>query len=261
MKPSRGLLCYKTKRKHPTLLTCRKKPRRHRYATPRLTAPPIFGNSYRQHFGRTFEKETFFDSFSIWVFKKVTRFLLHFVQFTMQDNSLSLLYIYIYTCIDIKVWNFWFLFHSQKWIDGGDLMGFWWPWCLFYCFIIIWASVGLSTVKVCTSSPELSAQFSVYSVLLKWVFVLDAGLALLRFRERVIRDPYGVLGNWNSGGGEDDDDPCSWFGVECSDGKVISLWVFISFYVLLLLYLIFLWLNQSALVILFLLWQYRKWLM
>lgn len=50
------------------------------------------------------------------------------------------------------------------------------------------------------------------------------GLALLRFRERVIRDPYGVLGNWNSGGGEDDDDdPCSWFGVECSDGKVISL--------------------------------------
>lgn len=64
----------------------------------------------------------------------------------------------------------------------------------------------------------------VYWVLLKWVFVLDAGLALLRFRERVIRDPYGVLGNWNSGGGEDDDDdPCSWFGVECSDGKVISL--------------------------------------
>ncbi|KAL6203459.1 hypothetical protein ACLB2K_027159 [Fragaria x ananassa] len=49
------------------------------------------------------------------------------------------------------------------------------------------------------------------------------GLALLRFRERVIRDPYGVLRNWNSGG-EDDDGPCSWFGVECSsDGKVISL--------------------------------------
>lgn len=80
-------------------------------------------------------------------------------------------------------------------------------------------------MKVCTSIPAWSAQFSVYWVLLKWVFVLDAGLALLRFRERVIRDPYGVLGNWNSGGGEDDDDddPCSWFGVECSDGKVISL--------------------------------------
>lgn len=131
-------------------------------------------------------------------------------------------------------------------------MGFWWPWCLFYCFIIIWASVGLSTVKVCTSIPAWSAQFSVYWVLLKWVFVLDAGLALLRFRERLIRDPYGVLGNWNSGGGEDgDDDPCSWFGVECSDGKVISLWVFISLYVLLLLYLIFPWLNQTAQVILF----------
>lgn len=82
---------------------------------------------------------------------------------------------------------------------------------------------SLNSEGLCTSSPELSAQFSVYWVLLKWIFVLDAGLALLRFRERVIRDPYGVLGNWNSGGGEDDDDPCSWFGVECSDGKVISL--------------------------------------
>lgn len=62
--------------------------------------------------------------------------------------------------------------------------------------------------------------------LLKWVFgfwFFGAGLALLRFRERVIRDHYGVLRNWNSGG-EDDDGPCSWFGVECSsDGKVISL--------------------------------------
>ncbi|XP_050370870.1 inactive receptor-like serine/threonine-protein kinase At2g40270 [Argentina anserina] len=48
------------------------------------------------------------------------------------------------------------------------------------------------------------------------------GLALLRFRERVIRDPYGVLRNWNAG--EDDGGPCSWFGVECSsDGRVISL--------------------------------------
>ncbi|XP_021816267.1 probable inactive receptor-like protein kinase At3g56050 [Prunus avium] len=47
------------------------------------------------------------------------------------------------------------------------------------------------------------------------------GLALLRFRDRVVRDPYGALSNWNKDGGEDD--PCSWFGVECSDGKVVIL--------------------------------------
>ncbi|PQM36247.1 putative inactive receptor-like protein kinase [Prunus yedoensis var. nudiflora] len=48
------------------------------------------------------------------------------------------------------------------------------------------------------------------------------GLALLRFRERVVRDPYGALSKiWNKDGGEDD--PCSWFGVECSDGKVVIL--------------------------------------
>lgn len=51
---------------------------------------------------------------------------------------------------------------------------------------------------------------------------LDAGLALLRFRERVVQDPYGVLSNWNNDGG-DNIDPCSWFGVECSDGKVVVL--------------------------------------
>ncbi|XP_015874563.3 inactive receptor-like serine/threonine-protein kinase At2g40270 isoform X1 [Ziziphus jujuba] len=50
----------------------------------------------------------------------------------------------------------------------------------------------------------------------------DEGLALLSFRERVVQDPYGVLLNWNNDG-EDDIDPCSWFGVECSDGKVVVL--------------------------------------
>lgn len=37
----------------------------------------------------------------------------------------------------------------------------------------------------------------------------------------MVRDPYGALSNWNKDGGEDD--PCSWFGVECSDGKVVIL--------------------------------------
>ncbi|PRQ59497.1 putative protein kinase RLK-Pelle-LRR-VI-2 family [Rosa chinensis] len=49
----------------------------------------------------------------------------------------------------------------------------------------------------------------------------DEGLALLRFRERVVSDPFGALSNWNDEDGEID--PCSWFGVECSEGKVVVL--------------------------------------
>ncbi|KAK9127360.1 hypothetical protein Syun_016157 [Stephania yunnanensis] len=51
--------------------------------------------------------------------------------------------------------------------------------------------------------------------------VNSEGLALLRFRERVRSDPFGALANWrvNEGG----DWPCSWFGVECSEGKVVIL--------------------------------------
>ncbi|KAJ7959853.1 Inactive receptor-like protein kinase [Quillaja saponaria] len=55
----------------------------------------------------------------------------------------------------------------------------------------------------------------------KGVYCLDAGLALLKFRDRIIRDPFGALSNWNGDGGVLD--PCSWFGVECSDGKVVTL--------------------------------------
>ncbi|KAI3856816.1 hypothetical protein MKX03_014134 [Papaver bracteatum] len=50
----------------------------------------------------------------------------------------------------------------------------------------------------------------------------DEGISLLRFRERVGRDPYGVLLNWKFSDGAKN--PCSWFGVKCSnDDKVISL--------------------------------------
>ncbi|GLT80737.1 hypothetical protein SLA2020_521610 [Shorea laevis] len=47
------------------------------------------------------------------------------------------------------------------------------------------------------------------------------GFALLRFRERIVSDPFGALSNWKVKDG--DVDPCSWFGVECSDGKVVIL--------------------------------------
>ncbi|XP_077233057.1 inactive receptor-like serine/threonine-protein kinase At2g40270 [Tasmannia lanceolata] len=68
-------------------------------------------------------------------------------------------------------------------------------------------------------------------VLLIWVSLLlpnldfccslnSEGLALLNFQMNVQTDPFGALLNW---GDEDDDDSCSWFGVGCVDGKVVSL--------------------------------------
>ncbi|KAH7548335.1 hypothetical protein JRO89_XS14G0104100 [Xanthoceras sorbifolium] len=50
----------------------------------------------------------------------------------------------------------------------------------------------------------------------------DEGLALLRIRESVVSDPFGALTNWR-GIDTEDDDHCSWFGVECCDGKVVVL--------------------------------------
>ncbi|KAK3019353.1 hypothetical protein RJ639_003884 [Escallonia herrerae] len=45
-------------------------------------------------------------------------------------------------------------------------------------------------------------------------------MALLRFRQRVIRDPYSALSSWNDN--EGDSNPCFWFGVECAEGKVVT---------------------------------------
>lgn len=47
------------------------------------------------------------------------------------------------------------------------------------------------------------------------------GMALLKFKEKVVRDPFNALSNWNNGDG--DLDHCSWFGVYCSDGNVVIL--------------------------------------
>ncbi|XP_024973699.1 inactive receptor-like serine/threonine-protein kinase At2g40270 isoform X2 [Cynara cardunculus var. scolymus] len=49
------------------------------------------------------------------------------------------------------------------------------------------------------------------------------GLALLKFRDGIETDPFGVLSGWNNDGEAADLGPCSWFGVECSDGKVVIL--------------------------------------
>ncbi|QCE01358.1 probable inactive receptor-like protein kinase At3g56050 isoform X2 [Vigna unguiculata] len=49
----------------------------------------------------------------------------------------------------------------------------------------------------------------------------EEGNALLKFRQRIVSDPFGALTDW-----VDDDasfDPCNWFGVECSDERVVAL--------------------------------------
>ncbi|KAJ7959617.1 LRR receptor-like kinase [Quillaja saponaria] len=49
----------------------------------------------------------------------------------------------------------------------------------------------------------------------------DEGMALLKLKQRVQSDPFDAFSNWIDEVGEVD--PCSWFGVECSDGKVVVL--------------------------------------
>ncbi|XP_054796914.1 inactive receptor-like serine/threonine-protein kinase At2g40270 [Prosopis cineraria] len=68
------------------------------------------------------------------------------------------------------------------------------------------------------------AAISLFSVFTKQSLCLslnNQGLALLRFRDRVINDPFGALSNWKANDGAID--PCSWFGVECSEGKIVTL--------------------------------------
>jgi len=58
--------------------------------------------------------------------------------------------------------------------------------------------------------------------LLELCFTLsDEGMALLRIKEMVERDPYSSLENW--GGDGDDSSPCSWFGISCENKRVVSL--------------------------------------
>ncbi|XP_038992662.1 inactive receptor-like serine/threonine-protein kinase At2g40270 [Hibiscus syriacus] len=49
----------------------------------------------------------------------------------------------------------------------------------------------------------------------------EEGMALLRFKQRVVSDPFGALSNWKEIDGAIY--PCSWFGVECSDEKIVNL--------------------------------------
>lgn len=52
-------------------------------------------------------------------------------------------------------------------------------------------------------------------------WVVKTGIALLKFREKVVNDPYGALTSWKQENGEAN--PCSWFGIGCVGGHVVSL--------------------------------------
>ncbi|CAL9114178.1 unnamed protein product, partial [Musa textilis] len=47
----------------------------------------------------------------------------------------------------------------------------------------------------------------------------EEGFALLSFKSCIQEDPGASLANWNSSG----DDPCSWNGISCKEGKVVSI--------------------------------------
>ncbi|XP_043817403.1 protein MALE DISCOVERER 2-like [Manihot esculenta] len=84
---------------------------------------------------------------------------------------------------------------------------------------------GLIKCGICYPVKRRDLEFF-FSFLLYQNFIFcwslnDEGLALLKFRERIVSDPYDALKNW-----KDEDgvvNPCYWFGVECSDGKVVEL--------------------------------------
>ncbi|PIN14599.1 Non-specific serine/threonine protein kinase [Handroanthus impetiginosus] len=75
-----------------------------------------------------------------------------------------------------------------------------------------------------SKSGLLAAYFvcSFYLLNLSFCWSLnDEGLALLRFKEKIVSDPQGALSNWIDEVGLES--PCPWFGVECSEGHVVVL--------------------------------------
>ncbi|RDX89721.1 Protein MALE DISCOVERER 2 [Mucuna pruriens] len=49
----------------------------------------------------------------------------------------------------------------------------------------------------------------------------EEGKALLKFKQGIVKDPFGALTNWVND--EIAVNPCNWLGVECSDGRVVVL--------------------------------------
>ncbi|XP_010535361.1 PREDICTED: protein MALE DISCOVERER 1-like [Tarenaya hassleriana] len=74
--------------------------------------------------------------------------------------------------------------------------------------------------------PSFSIPFLLFHLLAHLHFCLCSNteaLALMKFKERIERDPFGALMNWNPEGEGQEYLHCSWSGIECSDGKVVIL--------------------------------------
>lgn len=187
MKPSR-LAALPTrqnrKKQNPTLLNCRETETTPLRSLTELSDIIQVPRS-RRILGLTFDKNQTVSSLSCLFFfttkfhysffilkNKATRFLLHLANSQCAQLSFSQLYIYICTYKHIKVWSFLISFSDfQAWMDCGDLIGLWCLCC--YCFSIIWASVGVSTVKVCKSSAAalLDDQVGVFAEMGFWFLV------------------------------------------------------------------------------------------
>lgn len=106
-------------------------------------------------------------------------------------------------------------------------------WCCFWrcvCSIRISDSVGLSMRKVWRIFLLMCfLQFAGSSTTCFFRFLsissfsqtLVTGLALLRFKEGILSDPFGALVTWNDDVGVLN--PCFWNRIQCDNGNVVSL--------------------------------------
>lgn len=88
-------------------------------------------------------------------------------------------------------------------------------------FILAWMAARRSTLKVraCVSPPVHGFGACIVLLTCRAFPVACAGSILLKFQSRVEEDPYGAMVGWSPR----DSDPCSWNGVRCVDGRVVTL--------------------------------------
>ena len=131
---------------------------------------------------------------------------------------------------NIHCYSFWFVWSSRKWARIGNSIGSeigwdFWLWCSFTSRFRARISARPWSMKVnllffLVTSKVVETEERVVGNL--WFsFSFSSGLALLRFKQRIVSDPFNALSDWREDFGIVDS--CSWFGVECSNGQVVVL--------------------------------------